>query len=141
MPNERDVIPDTVRERVCSDPAVEFALAFGSYVDGNPTEGSDFDLAIKFADRLSAGERFRKRYQLAGHAQDPDAPFVDISDVEELPLKVAYKAVTGEFMCGDDSRFRDYRERIERRYQEESDRIDRRQREVIDRIAEEGLHG
>jgi predicted nucleotidyltransferase len=126
---------------VCRDPAIEFAVAFGSHVTGDSRPSSDLDIAVRFTDELSASERFRKRCSLSGTLQREDAPFIDISDLDELPLTVAHDAVHGTFICGDEQAFRDVTSEIETAFAEQGDEIRRRQRALIDRIAEEGLRG
>ena len=128
-------------ESLCRDPDIEFAVAFGSQVTGDSRPSSDLDLAVKFTDGLSSHERFQKRCFLSGDLQREDAPFIDISDIEDLPLDVAHDAVTGEFLCGDEQAFRQFRADIEAVFEERRDDIRRHQRGVIDRIAENGLHG
>jgi predicted nucleotidyltransferase len=72
---------DELTASVCSDPDVEFVVAFGSQVAGEPTALSDVDLAIKFAENLSDHERFEKWCFLSGDLQQDDAPFVDVADI------------------------------------------------------------
>jgi predicted nucleotidyltransferase len=136
-----EALPADVWERVRDDPVIEFAVAFGSQAAGTADRSSDLDIAIKFADQLSGDERFRKRCQLSGRLQHPDAPFIDLSDLEELPLAVAHAAVNGELLAGDEASFRRYKRDIEREFERERDRLDRHRRDFIDRVAEEGLHG
>ena len=126
---------------VCADPAVEFVVAFGSQCTGEATPASDLDVAVKFADDLSAGERFEKRCFLSGDLQQDDAPFVDLSDIETLPLDIAHDAVNGTFVCGDEQAFERFKTAIEAAFDDRRDTLRRQQRDVIDRIAAEGLRG
>jgi predicted nucleotidyltransferase len=126
---------------LCADDDIEFVVVFGSWVADTPREPSDVDVAIKFSEDLSASEQFAKRCFLAGDLQREDAPFVDVSDIDRLPLDVANDAIDGELLCGDDAAFRAYRERVRAQFTENREDIRRRQRDVIDRIAEHGLHG
>ncbi|WP_302081537.1 nucleotidyltransferase domain-containing protein [Salinibaculum rarum] len=130
-----------IEESLCRDPDIEFAVMFGSQTTDRVRSSSDLDIAVKFCEALSSHERFRKRCFLAGDLQQADAPFVDISDIEALPLDVAHDAVTDEFLCGDEQAFHEYKTSIETEFEERRDDIRRRQRDVIDRIAEDGLHG
>lgn len=130
-----------VSESVCTDPAVEFVVAFGSQITATPTRGSDLDLAIKFAADLSDRERFERRCFLSGDLQRDDAPFVDISDIETLPVDVAHDAVNGRFVCGDSDAFERFKSDVEATFDEQREDIRRDQQTVIDRIAEEGLRG
>ena len=135
---QTDAVLDT---SVCADPAVEFVVAFGSRPAGEATPASDLDVAVKFADDLSAGERFDKRCFLSGDLQQDDAPFVDLSDIETLPLDVANDAVNGTLVCGDDRAFARFKTAIEAAFDDRRDTLRRQQRDVIDRIAAEGLRG
>jgi uncharacterized protein len=120
---------------------IEFALVFGSQLTSNSRPSSDLDLAVKFADSLSSHDRFQKLCFLSGDLQREDAPFIDVSDIETLPLEVAHDAVNGEFLCGDENTFRHFKADTEALFEEQHDEIRRHQRDVIDRIAEDGLHG
>lgn len=128
-------------ESICSDPDVGFAVVFGSQVAGRSRSSSDVDVAIKFSDELSSHERFRKRCFLSGELQREDTPFVDVADVDELPLPVAHDALQGELLCGDRETFRGFKTEIEEAFAERGADIRRHQRDLIDRIAEDGLRG
>lgn len=128
-------------ESLCRDADVEFVIAFGSQVNGEPRPSSDIDLAVKFADELSDHARFRKRCYLSGDLQRADAPYVDVADIEALPIDVAHDAVNGELLCGDERAFHRFKSDVETVFEERRDDIRRHQRDVIDRIAEEGLSG
>lgn len=132
---------DALETSVCSDPTVEFAVAFGSQITGEPNRSSDLDLAVKFVDDLTDRERFEKRCFLSGDLQREDAPFVDLSDIETLPLDVAHDAVNGRLVCGNERAFERFTTDVEATFDERSDTIGRQQRDVIDRIAEDGLRG
>lgn len=131
----------SLAESLCRDADIDFAVAFGSQLTGDARRSSDLDLAIKFADDLSSYERFQKRCFLSGDLQRDDAPFIDVSDIETLPIEMAHDAVNGEFLCGDERAFRQCKAAIEAEFAERRDDIRRQQRAVIDRIAEDGLHG
>ena len=131
----------TLKEFLCRNADIEFAVAFGSQVTGNSRPSSDVDLAVKFADNLSSHERFQKRCFLSGDLQRVDSSFIDISDIEDLPIDVAHDAVNGEFLCGDEQTFRQFKADIQAVFEERRDDLRRHQRDVIDRIAEKGLHG
>ena len=126
---------------VCSDSDVAFAVVFGSQVTGETTSASDLDLAIKFADNLSDRERFGKRCFLAGELQREDWPFIDVSDIERLPLAVAHDAVNGTFICGDERIFEQFKTNVTEAFADQRETLHRQQRAVIDRIAEDGLRG
>lgn len=137
----RPDVPARVEQLLCDDADVEFAVLFGSRATGTPRSTSDLDVAIKFADALSDGQRFRKRCHLSGRLQGNDVPFVDLSDLEELPIEAANAAVAGEFLCGDEDAYRAFKTRIETAYDEHRDEIERQHRDTISRIASGGLRG
>jgi predicted nucleotidyltransferase len=140
----RDVRPellDVLGEVVCVDPTIEFAVAFGSQITGEATQPSDLDIAIKFADGLSRHERFRKRCSLSGEIQRESAPFIDVADLETLPIDIAHDALDGEVICGDEQAFRTFKQEVVSAYRDQRDELRRRQSELIDRIAEDGLRG
>ncbi|MFC7076831.1 MULTISPECIES: nucleotidyltransferase family protein [Haloarcula] len=138
---ERSGVLDDLAASLCPDPDIEYVIAFGSQVSGEPTAASDLDLAVKFVDALSDQERFEKWCFLSGDLQREDAPFVDVADIETLPLAVAHDAVNGEFVCGDKKAFEQFRAEIEAGFSEHRKTIHRQQRETIDRIAADGLRG
>ena len=121
--SELSRILDTLAESVCSDSDVEFVVAFGSRIAGGPTQASDIDLAIKFADDLTDRERFDKRCFLSGDLQLEEAPFVDVSDIETLPLDVAHDAVNGQFVCGDEQAFAQFEMTIEATFAEQRETL------------------
>lgn len=126
---------------LCDEGDIEFAVAFGSQVTDDSSPSSDLDLAVKFTTGLSTRERFGRRWFLSGDLQREGAPFVDISDIETLPVAVAHDAANGEFLCGDERAFRRFKTEIEATFEERHDELRRHQRDVIDRIAEGGLRG
>jgi len=138
---ERSQVLSALEESVCADPDIVFAVVFGSQISGEPTPSSDLDLAVKFADGLSEQERFEKRCFLSGDLQQENSPFIDVSDIESLPLEVARDAVNGEFLCGDERAFERFKAAIEEDFAEQRETLRRQQRAVIDRIAEDGLRG
>ncbi|ELZ32434.1 hypothetical protein C474_06412 [Halogeometricum pallidum JCM 14848] len=131
----------SLEESACSDPDVKFAVAFGSQVTGEATRASDLDIAVKFFDDLSDSERFEKRCFLSGDLQQEEWPFIDISDIETLPLDIAHDAVNGTFVCGNKDAFEQFKVDIEATFGDQRDDLRRQQRAVIDRIAEDGLRG
>jgi predicted nucleotidyltransferase len=139
--DERSQLFATLEESLCRDSDIEFVVAFGSQVTGASRSSSDLDLAVKFAEDLSSHDRFQKRCFLSGDLQQADAPFIDLSDIENLPLGVAHDAVNGEFLCGNEQAFRQFKTDIEASFEERRDEIRRHQQDVIDRIAEDGLRG
>jgi predicted nucleotidyltransferase len=138
---DRTEVLEDLAASVCPDPDVEYVVAFGSQVSGEPTASSDLDLAVKFVDDLSDQERFEKWCFLSGDLQQENAPFVDVADIQSLPLDVAHDVVNGEFVCGDEEAFEQFKREIEAGFSEHRETIRREQRKVIDRIAEDGLRG
>jgi len=130
-----------LEESACSDSDVEFVVAFGSRITGEAARASDLDLAVKFADGLSESDRFEKRCSLSGGLQQEGAPFIDVSDLQSLPLDVTHDAVNGAFVCGDEHAFEQFKTDVEATFVEQRDALRRKQRAVIDRIAEDGLRG
>ena len=139
--NEDSEVPPAVAESLCEDPAVEFAVLFGSRHTDEERASSDVDIAVKFSERLSSHERFKKRCFLAGDLQRAGAPFVDLSDLDALSIDVAHDAVNGAFLCGDEDAFSETKRQIDREYAAQADEIRTQHRNRIDRIAEDGLHG
>jgi uncharacterized protein len=131
----------TLRESLCRDADIDFTVVFGSQLTSNSRPSSDLDIAVKFADSLSSHERFQKLCFLSGDLQQEDAPFIDLSDIETLPLEVAHDAVNGKFLCGDEDVFCHFKADTEALFEEQHEDIRRHQRDVIDRIAKDGLHG
>ena len=139
---ERDSEPfATLRSVACGDSDIVFVVAFGSQVTGEATSASDLDIAVKFTNELSDSERFEKRCFLSGNLQEEGRPFVDVSDIQELPLDAAHDAVNGRFVCGDEEAFERFRGDIQARFSEQGDELRNQQRAVITRIAEDGLRG
>lgn len=133
----RTAVEETVRD----DPEIVFAVGFGSQYSGEPSQSSDFDLAVKFVNELSEQERFEKRCFLSGELQHEDRPFIDVSDIESLPLAVAHDAVNGELLCGDEQAFERFKADVIADFSEQREQLRNEQRAVIDRIAEDGLRG
>lgn len=123
MSNGGSQVRAALGDAVCSDPGIEFAVAFGSRITGESTRSSDIDLAIKFADDLSTCDRFEKRCFLSGTLQQDDRPFIDVSDIESLPLDVAHDVVNGELLCGDERAFERFKADIEKRFDDQRDAL------------------
>ena len=126
---------------LCADGNIEFVVAFGSQLTGNSTAGSDLDIAVKFADELSASERFTKRCFLSGDLQTDELPFVDVSDIDTLPVDVAHDAINGTVVCGDEGVVDQYTAAVEAAFYDQREERRHTQRKLIDRIATEGLRG
>lgn len=141
MEDETVPVHPRIESSLCSDSAVEFVLLFGSQLDDTARPSSDLDVAVKFSDELTDDERFRRRCELSGRLQTSDVPYVDISDLEDLPISVAHDAVRGRLLCGDEAAFQASKADIERQYEASMDDRKRERRAFIRRVAEEGLRG
>jgi predicted nucleotidyltransferase len=137
----QDQFINDLASQLRQESVVAFAVVFGSASTGKTHLSSDIDIAVKFTDSLSSEERFRKQCSLSGSLQQSGQPFVDVSDVAELPLPVAHDAVSGTFLCGDEQVFQQFKSKIEAEFEEHQDDIQRHCNDVIARIAERGLHG
>ncbi|SDE99853.1 nucleotidyltransferase domain-containing protein [Halorientalis regularis] len=137
--NDHSAVLTDLAESLRADADIVFAVAFGPHITDGTHAASGLDLAVKFSENLSSHERFQKRCFLSGALQREDAPFVDVSNIETLPIEVAQDAVNGEFLCGDKRAFEEFKREITEAFEDERDDIRRHHRDVIDRIAEEGL--
>ncbi|RLM49982.1 nucleotidyltransferase domain-containing protein [Halorubrum sp. Atlit-28R] len=138
---DQSQIHSALKDVVCADPDVVFAAVFGSQLSGTATHSSDIDIAVKFTADCSERDRFKKRCVLSGELQHEEFPFIDVSDIDSLPLGVAHDAVNGDLLCGDKRAFEQFKTDIEADLDEQRETLRRHQRTVIDRIAEDGLRG
>ena len=138
---DQSQIRSALKDMVCADPDIVFAVVFGSQLSGTATHSSDFDIAVKFTADCSERNRFKKRCVLSGELQHEEFPFIDVSDIDSLPLDVAHDAVNGDLLCGDERVFEQFKTDIEAEFDEKRETLRRHQRTVIDRIAEDGLRG
>lgn len=122
-----------------ADTPVVYAVVFGSRVRGDSIPASDVDIALQFPDDLDDRERFDARNRIDAELQSYTDSFVDVSDVERLPLRVAARALDdGQVLYGDEGVVADDRQRFaEQAAAGERDR-ERQRRDVIDRLAEGG---
>ena len=130
-----------LRSAFADSDAIEFAILFGSFTGDEETSPSDIDIAIKFTDALAPAERFRQLCKFSGHLQSSDRPFVDVSDIEGLPLDIAHDAVHGKLVYGNEQRFEAFREDTQETFAAQRDTICSRQLDIIERIANQALHG
>jgi predicted nucleotidyltransferase len=115
---------------------VRFAVLFGSRVRGETHESSDVDVALRFPEDLSPKERFRRRNRIDADLQGYADDFVDVSDIENLPLPIARAALqNGVRLVGDERDVDVYRERIDAEYERTAADRERDRREFIDRLA------
>ena len=122
--------------RYLAETDVCFAVLFGSRVRGDAHESSDVDVALRFPDDLSPTERFRRRNRIDAELQSHADAFVDVSDIEALPLPIARAALRdGIRLVGDDREVDAYRDRVEAEYEETATERERDRREFVDRLA------
>ncbi|MDB9235845.1 nucleotidyltransferase domain-containing protein [Halorubrum ezzemoulense] len=138
---DQSQIRSALKDVVCADPDVVFAVVFGSQLSGTATRSSDFDIAVKFTADCSERDRFKKRCVLSGELQHEEFPFIDVSDIDLLPLDVAHDAANGDLLCGDERAFEQFKTDIKSEFDEQRETLRQHQRAVIDRIAEDGLRG
>lgn len=115
---------------------VVFAILFGSRARGTERADSDVDVALRFPPESDAEERFRSRNRIDADLQAYAEGFVDVSDLETLPIGVARAALRdGVVVVGDERAVETYRDRVEREYQATAGERERERREFIDRLA------
>lgn len=115
---------------------LEFALLFGSRARGESEPSSDVDIALRFPEEMDAADRFRRRNRIDAALQAFAEGFVDVSDIERLPVPVAYRALRdGIVLLGEKRRVETYRERVGAEYESTESERDRERRAFIDRLA------
>ncbi|MDB2265637.1 nucleotidyltransferase domain-containing protein [Halorubrum ezzemoulense] len=115
---------------------VRFAVLFGSRVRGETHDSSDVDVVLRFPEELSPKERFRRRNRIDTDLQGYADDFVDVSDIEDLPLPIARAALReGVRLVGDERELTAYREQIDAEYERTAADRERDRREFIDRLA------
>jgi len=115
---------------------VDFAILFGSRARGTETPTSDVDVALQFTPDLDAETRFRRRNRIDAELQAHADAFVDVSDLESLPIELRHRALAeGIVLVGDEATVATYRDRVEREYKEQRGERERAHREFIDRLA------
>ncbi|MCO8255779.1 nucleotidyltransferase domain-containing protein [Haladaptatus sp. AB618] len=131
-----DGIDVTRFQSYLSQTEVTFALLFGSHARGTATPTSDVDIVLHFPDQFDARERFQRRNRIDADLQAYAAGFVDVSDIEQLPLNVVHSAVRdGILLVGDETAVDDYRTQIEQEYDATADERKRERQEFINRLA------
>ena len=138
---DQSQIRSALKDMVCADPDIVFAVVFGSQLSGTATHSSDLDIAVKFTADCSERNRFKKRCVLSGELQHEEFPSIDVSDIESLPLDVAHDVVNGKLLCGDEDAFEEFKTDTEAEFDEQRETLRRHQRAIIDRITEDGLRG
>ena len=115
---------------------VRFAVLFGSRVRGETHDSSDVDVVLRFPEELSPKERFRRRNRIDTDLQGYADDFVDVSDIEDLPLPIGRAALReGVRLVGDERELTAYREQIDAEYERTAADREWDRREFIDRLA------
>lgn len=115
---------------------VEFAVVFGSHARGSASRSSDVDIAIQFHESKAKGDRFRARNRIDAELQGYSDGFVDVSDIDELPLTVAHAAlVDGRLLVGNEDAFTARREQVRQSYESTAAEREREREAFIDRLA------
>lgn len=115
---------------------VDFALLFGSSARGTASESSDIDVALRFPESLDDHERFRRRNRIDAELQRYADTFVDVSDIDSLPIAVASAAVrNGQLIVGTEEAVTQYREQVTQQYEATERERKREQKAFIDRLA------
>jgi predicted nucleotidyltransferase len=135
-PKHFEAMDLTTVQRYLEESDVRFAILFGSHVQGEDHHGSDVDIAIAFPRTLTSKERFHRRNRIDAELQRHAEGFVDVSDLEELPLPIARAALEeGIVVHGDDDVVECYREKIEEQYHETNRERERDREQFIDDLA------
>ena len=131
-----DGVDVTAIRRYFAATDVRFAVLFGSRVRGETHDSSDVDVTLRFSEELSPKERFRRRNRIDTDLQEYADDFVDVSDIQDLPLPIARAALQeGVRLVGDEREIAAYREQIDAEYDRTAADRERNRREFIDRLA------
>lgn len=115
---------------------VVFAVLFGSHARGTEDSSSDVDIALCFPDGMDDYERFHHRNSIVAELQQYADAFVDVSDLDSLPLPVVHAALRdGILLMGDEQTIEAYRERVTEEYEATAEKREREHRAFIDRLA------
>lgn len=115
---------------------VDFAVLFGSHVRDEERASSDIDIALSFPDEMDDYERFHLHNSISAELQQYADSFVDVSDLDSLPLPVAHAALRdGVLLVGDERTLEAYRERVNEEYEATAEKRKREHEEFIDRLA------
>jgi predicted nucleotidyltransferase len=126
---------DGMREYLAQTEVV-FAVLFGSHARETADKSSDVDIALCFPDERDAYERFRLRNRVDANLQEYAEGFVDVSDMDSLPIPVAHAALRdGIVLVGDEQIIESYRKQVKQEYEATADERERERREFIDRLA------
>jgi predicted nucleotidyltransferase len=122
--------------RALEQTEVVFAVLFGSHVEGTTHAESDVDIALRLPESLTPKARFRLRNRIDAELQSYAEGFVDVSDIESLPVPVAHAALqNGIVLCGDDKAVSEYRTQIATEYEATKPEREREREAFLDRLA------
>ncbi len=115
---------------------IEFAVLFGSQARGTADESSDVDVAIQFPEEMDERDRFDLRNRIDATIQEYAEHFVDVSDIDSLPVSVAHAALRdGYVLCGDKELVDSYHKKVENEYEATTEERERDKEVFIDRLA------
>jgi predicted nucleotidyltransferase len=115
---------------------VAFAVLFGSRARGTADASSDVDVAVHFSNELGAHDRFRLCNRIDAVLQEYADGFVDVSDVESLPTRVAYTTLPdGVRLVGDQRDVDAYTAQVETEYETSATAREEADEELIERLA------
>lgn len=117
---------------------IEYAIVFGSHTSGRASPNSDVDIAVRFPDEVPPKERFERRTRLDAKLQSYAQGFVDLNDVDALPLPVARRALEeGVLIIGTLDSLNADRQEIRQQYQADRKQREQANREFIERLADD----
>ncbi|CCQ33006.1 Nucleotidyltransferase protein [Halorhabdus tiamatea SARL4B] len=135
-PSVEDSVDIEGLRRYLAGTDVAFAVLFGSYATGTSHDSSDVDVAVQFPAAMTPKERFHRRNRIDAELQAYAEQFIDVSDIEDLPLPVVRRALRdGIRLVGDQQAIDAYCERIEAEYETSAAARKRERQEFIDRLA------
>lgn len=115
---------------------VTFGILFGSHARGTAGASSDVDIALQFPEEMDEAERFRRRNRIDADLQTYADGFVDVNDIESLPIHVAHAALRdGVCIVGDQQDVETYQQQINAAYEAGASEREQERREFIDRLA------
>lgn len=119
-----------------TDAGVVFAVLFGSHAQGDANPSSDVDIALCFPEALDETERFHRRNRIDAELQEHANGFIDVSDIAQLPIPIAYRALReGVLLVGDDHAAQRFRKQVTTAYEQTAPERKRERDAFIDRLA------
>jgi predicted nucleotidyltransferase len=122
--------------RALEQTEVVFAVLFGSHVEGTTHADSDVDITLRLPESLTLKARFRLRNRIDAELQSYAEGFVDVSDIESLPVPVAHAALQdGLLLVGEAEPVAEYRVKIAAEYEATKPEREREREAFLDRLA------